>query len=251
MLVTESFIVDSVSRPAEDGFLVVEQLFSEEEIRPMSEEIDCIIAGRADYMPARDLVYEPGSDPPQLRNAFRVHFHHPLFMDFARSPKITRILEASLGWPLRLYSSQLFAKPARVGTVVPKHQDMAYWPFEPYELVTAWIALDDTTLENGCVRFVAGSHRLGLLPHELSGVLGNSLQLAEDPRIVDLPEKVAEAQRGSCIFHHCLTVHRSEPNQSRYPRRGLAYIYMSPRVRLTDASQMKGPIEFPELTPGA
>ena len=239
---------ESAKHLTEDGFVILNDLFSEEEIRPVSEEIDGVIGGRADYVPARDLIYEPGSDPPQLRNAFRLHQHHPMFRELARNPKITRVLEAALGQPLRLYSSQLFAKPARVGTVVPKHQDVAYWPFEPYELVTAWIALDDTTVDNGCVRFLVGSHRLGLLPHELSGVQGNSLEVKKDPRLAALPEKAAEARRGSCILHHCLTVHRSEPNRSPHPRRGLAYIYMSPRVRLTDPSQIKGPADFPILS---
>lgn len=153
-----------------------------------------------------------------------------------------------LGKPLRLYGSQLFAKPAAVGTPVPLHQDMPYWPFEPYELASAWIALDDATVENGCVRYVAGSHKLGMLPHVPSGVAGNSMGLAPDPRIEALPERTAEVRRGSVILHHCLTAHRSDANRSGRPRRGLIYVYMSEAVRLTDPSRMKGPAEFPVVS---
>jgi phytanoyl-CoA hydroxylase len=232
----------------ENGFVVLEGLFEEEEIAPVSEEIDAVITGKAHYFPESDLFYEPGSNPARLRNAFRLHQHNPLFMEVARNPKIVAVLENALGGPLRLYSSHLFAKPGRVGTVVPRHQDIAYWPFEPYEMVTAWIALDDSTISNGCVRFVAGSNKLGLLPHGPSGVQGNTLSLADEKQIAGMEERPAEARRGSVILHHCLTVHRSEPNLSPQPRRGLGYIYMSPRVRLTDPSQIKGAIDFPTVS---
>ena len=128
---------------------------------------------------------------------------------------------------------------------MPAHQDMPYWPFEPYELVSAWIALDDSTIQNGCVRYVAGSHKLGMLPHAPSGVVGNSLGVMEDARVAVLEERPVEVRRGSVILHHSLTVHRSEANQSDKPRRGLIYVYMSERVRVTDPARLKCPAEFP------
>lgn len=232
---------------AENGFVVLEDAFSPAGIQAISDEVDRVIEGRAEYLPASDLVYEPGSNPPRVRNAFRMHLYSRLFFEVAGNPRITAVMRQILGQPLRLYASQIFAKPALVGTVVPRHQDMPYWPFEPYELVSAWIALDDSTIENGCVRHVAGSHKLGMLPHEPSGVVGNSLGLVEDPRVSALPEYPVEVKRGSCILHHCLTVHRSEPNRSARPRRGLIYVYMSPRVRVTDFDKLRVPPDFPEI----
>src|SRR5579863_1380488 len=125
-----------------NGFVALPGLLSESEIGAVSDEIDKIITGAVDYVPDDCLVYEPGSSPLRVRNVFRVHQFHSIFMDLARHPKIIAAVEQTLGRPLRLYSSQLFAKPAAGGSVVPLHQDMPYWPFEPYELVSAWIALD-------------------------------------------------------------------------------------------------------------
>ena len=142
----------------QNGYLIIDRVFSEDEIAPVSEEIDRLIAGKSTYVPERDLVWEPGANPPRLRNAFRLHLYNNFFLEFAKSPKMTGILGELLGHPLRLYGSQLFAKPARVGTLVPKHQDMAYWPFDPPELISAWVALDDTSMENGCVRFSAANN---------------------------------------------------------------------------------------------
>jgi len=233
---------------AENGFVILEKVFSPAEIAAVSDEVDRVIEGRASYLPEKEIVYEPDTVPPRVRNAFRLHVYAKQFLETAKHPKLIGPLEAILGKSLRLYGSQVFAKPARVGTAVPAHQDMPYWPFEPYEMVSAWIALDDSTIENGCVRYVAGSHKLGMLPHAASGVTGNSLGLVEDARVAALEERPAEVRRGSCILHHALTVHRSEPNQSTHPRRGLIYVYMSENVRLTDPSRMKGPAEFPVVS---
>ena len=243
-----SITIDAVSSFREDGYVVLDRLFSEEEIAPISDEVDKVIEGRVSYMPEKDLIWEPGADPPRLRNALRLHLYNTFFLDAAKNPKLTSVLGDILGTPLRLYGSQVFAKPAYVGTEVPSHQDMPYWPFEPYELVSAWIALDDSTLANGCVRMVAGSHKLGILPHDSTQVTGNSLGVRDSPLLAGLPERPIEVKRGSCVLHHCLTVHRSEPNRSALPRRSLIYVYMSPNVKLTDPSRMKGPAIFPELT---
>lgn len=232
-------------RFAEDGYLILPDIFSPSELAPISEEVDRVIAGESGYMPEHDLVWEPNSDPPRLRNAFRLHIYSDFFLQIAKTPALVEAVGRILGHPLRLYGAQLFAKPAGVGTEVPAHQDMPYWPFAPYEMLTAWIALDESTIENGCVRMVAGSHKLGLLPHEASGVAGNSLGLRSHPAVQSLPEHTIELSRGSCVLHHCLTVHRSEANTSLQPRRGLTFVYMSPQVQLVDPSRMRGPAVFP------
>ena len=225
-----------------DGVVVLEDLFSEDELTPISDEVDRVIRREVTYVPDADLVYEPGTD--RLRNAFRLHLYEPLFMDFARKGQLVDVVKSIFGEPVRLYGSQVFAKPARVGTAVPPHQDMAYWPFSPDDMLSAWIALDDSTAENGCVRFRVGSHRLGRFPHAASGVVGNSLGLVA---AVDMPEWAAVIRRGSCVLHHSLTVHESAPNVSERARRGLVYVYMGPEVRLVDPGRMRGPAEFPEV----
>ncbi len=225
-----------------DGVVVLEDLFTKAELAPISDEVDRVIRREVTYVPDADLVYEPGTD--RLRNAFRLHLYETLFLRFAGHPRLARVLKEILGEPVRLYGSQVFAKPARVGTAVPPHQDMPYWPFSPDDMLSSWIALDDSTLENGCVRFRLGSHKMGRLPHAPSGVAGNSLGLVPT---IDLPEFAAVIRRGSCVLHHSLTVHESAPNLSEHARRGLVYVYMGPQVRLIDPEKMKGPPNFPEI----
>lgn len=227
-----------------DGMVVVTDLFETSELETIERNVSRLLAGDGG-IPEHELVYEPGSSPPRLRNAFRLHLYSQFFRELASHSGLAGVMSQLLGSPLRLYGTQMFLKPGRVGTEVPWHQDMPYWPFSPAELATAWIALDDTTIANGCVRFLKGTHQLGVLPHEPSGVAGNSLRLSESAIPKDSVEVAMEVKKGSVVIHHCLTVHRSEPNHSPNDRRGLLYMYMSPNVRVTDPSRLKGGLDFP------
>lgn len=62
-----------------NGFVIVEDVFSPDEIAGISSEVDRIISGEVSYVPERDIVYEPGSEPRRVRNAFRLHIYHPRF----------------------------------------------------------------------------------------------------------------------------------------------------------------------------
>src|SRR5882724_3711356 len=87
----------------QNGYLIINRVFSEDEIAPVSDEIDLLIGGKSTYVPERDLVWEPDLNPPRLRNAFRLHLYHNFFLEFAKSRKMTGLLAELLGHPLRLY----------------------------------------------------------------------------------------------------------------------------------------------------
>ena len=88
------------------------------------------------------------------------------FLTIARIPEILDMVEQVIGGDIALWNSSFFAKPAKVGTRTPWHQDGEYWPIRPLETCTVWIAIDPATPDNGCLRVVPGSHRAReLLPH--------------------------------------------------------------------------------------
>ena len=67
--------------------------------------------------------------------------------------------------PVRFWHDQIFWKPPKKGGVVAWHQDYSYWTrTKPVAHLTCWCGLDDSTKENGCLQYIAGSHRWGLLP---------------------------------------------------------------------------------------
>ena len=124
--------------------------------------------------------------------------------------------------PVRFWHDQIFYKPAKKGGVVAWHQDYSYWTrTKPVAHITCWCALDDATIENGCLHYIPGSHKWGLLPKP---VIAGELEGIKDFLNDEQKEKFAHPQpapvkAGEAIFHHSLTLHGSGENKSDQPRR--------------------------------
>ena len=105
---------------------------------------------------------------PCLASSFRVNGHVviPQLAEAARNPRILDIVEAILGPDLLAWSVELFIKEPGSVKTVSWHQDITYWGMgETDDEVTAWIALSDVSIEAGCMRFLPGSHKGGLVAH--------------------------------------------------------------------------------------
>jgi ectoine hydroxylase-related dioxygenase (phytanoyl-CoA dioxygenase family) len=105
--------------------------------------------------------------------------------------------------------------------VVAWHQDYSYWTrTQPMAHLTCWMALDDSTRDNGCLYYVPESHKWNLLP--ITGLAGDMNEimsvLNEEQKQAFRPVPI-ELKRGQCSFHHPLTVHGSYENRSDRPRR--------------------------------
>jgi len=110
-------------------------------------------------------------------------------------------------------------KPPSAETALPWHQDQAYLPLDRDDGVVAWVALDDADVARGCLRYVPGSHRLGLRgPADFPGAPRG----AGDAAPIDAaghPIVAAEAAAGEAWFHHPLIWHSSPPNRAAANRR--------------------------------
>lgn len=176
--------------------------------------------------PLHRLFYEFHSN--ESRDPARVLFHAlgawrvaPGFHDLLWHPAFTVAASQLLGGPVRFWHDQLFCKPARDGGVVAWHQDYSYWTrTRPVAHLSCWIGLDDSTAENGCLRYVPGSHRWPLLPptnladdmEAILPVLSAEQRSAFNPVAVEL-------RAGEAAFHHPLLVHGSYENTTDRPRR--------------------------------
>ena len=124
--------------------------------------------------------------------------------------------------PVRFWHDQIFWKPPRKGGVVAWHQDYSYWTrTKPVAHLTCWCGLDDSTKENGCLQYIAGSHRWGLLPKTvLAGDIAGIKDYLDDAQKKQFEHPLyAEVKAGEAIFHHSLTLHGSGENKSDKPRR--------------------------------
>ena len=150
------------------------------------------------------------------------------FLNFVRNTEILNCVSQLLGDDIILWNESFFAKPAKIGSTTPWHQDGEYWPIRPVATCTAWIAIDDANTTNGCLKLIPGSHKKDeLLAHETNPdpnlTLNQEVLSSEfdESRSVDL---VLEA--GQMSLHDVRMVHGSEANTSPYPRRGMTLRYM-------------------------
>jgi ectoine hydroxylase-related dioxygenase (phytanoyl-CoA dioxygenase family) len=144
------------------------------------------------------------------------------FHDVLWNPRFVMAASQLLGdKTVRFWHDQLFYKPAMTGGVVAWHQDYSYWTrTTPIAHLTCWCGLDDATMENGCLQYVPGSQRWGLLekPNLAGDLLGIMDYLTETQKQQFKPVP-AEVKAGEAIFHHPLTLHGSGENKSSRPRR--------------------------------
>lgn len=150
------------------------------------------------------------------------------YLNVARTPEILDMVQQVLGPDIALWNSSFFAKPAKVGTRTPWHQDGEYWPIEPLATCTVWIAVDASTIENGCLRVIPGSHRAKRLArHNRSDAAGIALNLELDETEFDESEAVdIVLDAGQVSLHDVYLFHGSEPNRSENPRRGMTLRFM-------------------------
>jgi ectoine hydroxylase-related dioxygenase (phytanoyl-CoA dioxygenase family) len=143
-------------------------------------------------------------------------FHDLIFL-----PSIVKAAEQLLAGPVRFWHDQLFVKPPVDGAVVEWHQDYSYWTrTKPVAHLTCWIGLDDSTEENGCVRYIPGSHKWDLLPrYHLSGDMTSVFEFLTDDQRNAFDPVPALLKAGEASFHHSLVLHGSYENTSDRPRR--------------------------------
>ena len=123
--------------------------------------------------------------------------------------------------PVRFWHDQLFCKPAKHGGVVAWHQDYSYWTrTAPMQHLTCWIGLDDATKDNGCLYYIPGSHKWGLLDKpELAGDMEGLMDYLTDEQKAEFKPVPIEMKKGYGAFHHPLMVHGSYENRSVNSRR--------------------------------
>jgi ectoine hydroxylase-related dioxygenase (phytanoyl-CoA dioxygenase family) len=220
----------------ERGLLIIENFLDPAKVAEIERELHRYIAQIDPEEVAGHVVYEAGS-AGNIRNIFHLHAADHYFAELAKFPRFHELARAIFRDEPVLMSVELFGKPARVGSEVPHHQDNAYFNLIPDDALTCWVALADATEENGCVRYIEGSHRFGNLPHEASGVKGNSMKLVKLPPTAGR-ELCGVVKRGGALIHHCNTIHRSEPNRSDHDRPGLLFVYKSACCKI-DATRVK------------
>lgn len=222
-----------------NGYLVVSDVFDKREISRIRDQIDALLADPNNPPKGVTISREgntladkekPTAHDDAIRGAaFLVRFI-PFFQEIAQQANILSCARGVLGSGVQVFRDQALFKPPH-GQAKPLHQDQSYFCVEPVnDLTTAWIALDDATLDNGCMCYVPGSHLHGVFPVDADP----ERPVHHIPRtgeIILQPAVACPVTAGSVIFHHGCTLHSSAENRSDTWRRALIFHYASAAAR--------------------
>jgi ectoine hydroxylase-related dioxygenase (phytanoyl-CoA dioxygenase family) len=207
----------------QNGYLSGIRLLDQEQIDILRRELAELMDPRYQTDP-RFYEYNTNESPDPAKRLF-----HALgawrvstaFHDLVFHPTIAAVGHRLLGGQVRFWHDQLFVKPAHDGAVVAWHQDYSYWTrTKPIAHLTCWIGLDDSTIENGCVHYIPGSHKWDLLPRtDLSNDMDAVLDVLTDEQRASFDPVAIELKAGEASFHHPMMVHGSYENRSDRPRR--------------------------------
>ncbi len=205
----------------ETGFLAVEGVFAREDLeslRCVTDELVEQSRAVAEHTDVYDL--EPGhsSETPRVRRIKSPCTVHPLFAEIASRQVLLDLVASLLGPAIRLHGNKMNLKSAEYGSPVQWHQDFAFYPHTNDDLLAVGIALDDCTLQNGCMLMLPGSHRGPILDHHQDGFFVGAVD--PDREGLDLAQAVpVPVHAGGVTLHHCRTLHGSARNTSPAPRR--------------------------------
>ncbi|MFD1314887.1 phytanoyl-CoA dioxygenase family protein [Namhaeicola litoreus] len=202
----------------EQGYLLPkEPLFSEEKQIALSAIFE-------EHLAAKGEKLSDELDTPHFRD-------HRLF-DFLLAPEVLKVVEDIIGPNIGLWSSHFISKEPGKGRRTPWHEDSAYWKgkFDQLDkIVTIWLAIDDSTLENGCMGVVPGTHTNGFSEYETVQKDDNSTFQTEIKKGTFKQEDVVwfELKKGHYSLHDARIIHGANANTSPNRRCGYTMRYFS------------------------
>ena len=191
----------------ENGYLAGVQLLNETQIRTLDQALDEVMDPKH---PLHGLFHEFHSNESADPNTVLFHSlgHWRIaaaFHDAIWNPAFRMVASQLLGdRGVRFWHDQLFCKPAHHGGVVAWHQDYSYWTRTvEMQHLTCWCGLDDATEENGCLQYVPGSHRWGLLEKpDLAGSMDGLMGMLSEEQKAQFAPVAISLKAGYAAFHH-------------------------------------------------
>lgn len=204
-----------------DGYFIFRGVLDDDTVSGANRHIDWLLDTNPDRQP-----HELGHDL-----ARKDRFWYDLVAD----PRLLDIAETFIGSDIALFATHYICKQPMTGREVRWHQDGAFWPLDPMDVVTLWVAVTQSTPENGCLKIVPGSHHTSLMDMVPTDS-GNAVLAEEIPVEVDENEAIPlELRPGDVSVHHPNIIHGSDMNRSPDWRRGLTIRYIPTSTRILEA----------------
>lgn len=218
----------------DNGWAVIEGVFSREEIDNIASVALSLsqeeLKANPNPKPGAGVDRSPDGKEMAPRKLDSPFLKDTAFRSFVLDVRLVGLIRGFLGENPILLTDQILMKPPRYGSQKPYHQDNAYFRCHPDDqVITAWIALDDVDVANGCMRYIDGSHRGPIVPHY--PIPGEPYNLVPPAELIDLSkESLAPVKKGGVVFHHSKTLHTSHRNETDRWRRGYATHWVTAQV---------------------
>jgi ectoine hydroxylase-related dioxygenase (phytanoyl-CoA dioxygenase family) len=219
----------------ENGFLRLEQVYSPDEIQTMSDELNYIMETFANWNAGwrgewrKEYLKEEEEEKAVLVAIHELHHYSAAWTRALTKPELADAIGTLLDSDcVEIHHSTLHAKAPGGGAPFPMHQDIPFYPHEDGRYIDALVHLDNADEQSGCLKFLAGSHKLGKLEH-ITGPETEPYLPTDKYRLVDAVS--VPAKSGDVILFHLWTIHGSAVNQSGRWRRLVRVGYRDPRNR--------------------
>lgn len=201
----------------ENGYVVLRSVLDAELVAEADRHVDWL------------LDQHPERGPEELGHDLARH--DPFWVRLVSDPRLVDVAAEFLGGDLALFATHYICKPPRTGRAVRWHQDGAFWPLDPMDVITLWLAITPSSPDNGCLRVIPGSHRMRLeemRPTDDAVLTAEIAVAVDEAKAVDLV-----LEPGDVSLHHPSILHASNANTSPRWRRGLTVRYIPTSTRIT------------------
>jgi len=237
----------------ENGYLKYGKVLEHGEVGALIEGLDRVVGVELEGgdessvefgLGHRHDVKKAGDGPRILTQYVNMWKRDKAYEKTVRHPLITGIAKTLLKTPeVRLWHDHIISKPPEDNGHFRFHQDFYGWPLAEPRILSCWIALDDATVENGCMHVIPGSHRDPRFSLEAKR---KELEALEKDPTVKTERAIMEGRHasfgapvelktGECMFHHCLNFHATPQNTTNRQRRAFVIIYLAQGVRFYKA----------------
>ncbi len=221
------------------GFVVVRQFLDTAQLQELTTELDRYIRDVVPGLPAENAFYQDRDCPETLKQLSDMQ-NDPFFDEIRYRPQWLDLATSLLGEPAVAKHPQWFNKPPGADHPTPPHQDNYYFCLQPHSSITLWLAIDPVNQQNGCLRYLPGSHQQGLQEHDASNVLGFSQGISGYGDSEKAREEEIYCEPGDLVVHHGEVIHRADPNRTRdQQRRAFAIVYYTESAQRDEVAYQK------------
>lgn len=212
---------DQVARYERDGYVFPVDVLDADEVASARRKLESFEAKLGQPLP-RALIAMP-------------NIYASFVDEIIRSPRILDPVESLLGPDILCWECAFLTKEPHAKSFFSWHQDAKYWGLEPYDVLTAWVALSPATRQSGCMQLMTGSHIGELAPHKDTYGKDNMLSRGQEMQVEVDPARCVDVALapGQMSLHHVKIAHGSGPNESDDRRIGLVIRYVPAHVRQT------------------